>query len=66
MDGRAESNGRLQGWAEIERYLKLTRNTIKARGYPFRKKRGVFAFIAELDEHDKNCSTKNSTDSISH
>lgn len=45
---------RLEGWAQIERYLDLTRKTILARGYPVRKVGGVFAFRDELDEHAKS------------
>lgn len=45
---------RFEGWAQIENYLSLTRNTILARGYPVRKIGGVFAFRDELDEHAKS------------
>lgn len=48
------STERLEGWAQIEDYLDLTRNTILARSYPIRKDGGVFAFCDELDEHAKN------------
>lgn len=42
---------KLEGWAQIEAYLNLTRKTILARGYPIRKAGGVFALRADLDGH---------------
>lgn len=48
------STERLEGWAQIEDYLDLTRNTILARGYPVHKVGGLFAFCDELDEHAKS------------
>lgn len=44
---------KLEGWAQIEAHLSLSRKTILARGYPIRKDGGVFAFRGELDEHGK-------------
>lgn len=42
----------LQGWKEIEAYLRLGRRAIIARGYPVRKSLtgGVMADKKELDE----------------
>lgn len=49
MDGRAD---KLEGWGEIEAYLRLTRKTILRRGYPVRRVGGeVFARISTLDAH---------------
>ena len=49
MDGRAD---KLEGWGEIEAYLRLTRKTILRRGYPVRRVGGeVFARISALDAH---------------
>ena len=48
------STERLEGWAQIENYLDLTRKTILARGFPVRKIGGVFAFCDELDEYAKS------------
>ena len=48
------SKGRLEGWAQIEGYIDLTRNNVLARGHPVRKVGGVFAFCDELDEHAKS------------
>lgn len=42
---------KLEGWAQIEAYLSLTRKTILARGYPIRKDGGVFALRTDLDGH---------------
>ncbi|WP_308586628.1 hypothetical protein [uncultured Desulfovibrio sp.] len=47
---------KLEGWAQIESYLNLSRKTIIARGYPIRKGGGVFAFKNELDAHGKGKS----------
>ena len=49
MDGRKD---KLEGWGEIEAYLRLTRKTILRRGYPVRRVGGeVFARISTLDAH---------------
>lgn len=45
---------RLEGWAQIEAYLSLTRKTILAQGFPVHKIGGVFAFCDELDEYAKS------------
>lgn len=57
---------KLEGWAQIEAYLSLTRNTILARAYPIRKDGGVFAFREELDTHAKSRPSKSIVDNISH
>ena len=44
----------LRGWAQIERYLGITRKTVLARKFPIRKKGGVWALRGELLEHLKN------------
>jgi len=41
----------LNGWQQIENYLKMNRKTIIARGFPVRKWGGVYAMQAELDAH---------------
>ena len=56
---------KLEGWAQIEAYLSLTRNTILARAYPIRKDGGVFAFKPELDQHAKSKPVKRPFDNIS-
>ena len=49
MDGRKD---KLEGWGEIEAYLRLTRKTILRRGYPVWRVGGeVFARISALDAH---------------
>ena len=52
MDGRKD---KLEGWGEIESYLRLTRNTVRRRGYPVYRLHGeVFARMADLDAHTAN------------
>lgn len=50
MDGRKD---KLEGWGEIESYLRISRPTIIRRNYPVKRKGGtVFARRAELDAYD--------------
>lgn len=56
---------KLEGWAQIEAYLSLSRNTILARAYPIRKDGGVFAFKPELDQHAKSKPVKRPVDNLS-
>ena len=56
---------KLEGWAQIEAYLSLTRNTILARAYPIRKDGGVFAYKPELDNHGKSKPIKRPSDNLS-
>ena len=52
MDGRAD---KLEGWGEIESYLRLTRKTVRRRGYPVHSLGGeVFAYVGKLDAHRAN------------
>lgn len=49
MGGRKD---KLEGWGEIESYLRLTRKTVRRRGYPVHSLHGeVFARMSELDAH---------------
>ena len=49
MEGRTD---KLEGWGEIESYLRLTRKTVRRRGYPVHSLGGeVFAYIGTLDAH---------------
>lgn len=51
MDGRAD---KLEGWGEIESYLRISRPTIIRRRYPVKRKGGtVFARRTELDAYDE-------------
>lgn len=56
---------KLEGWAQIEGYLGISRNTILARGYPIRKDGGVFAYKPELDKHGKSKPIKKPSDNLS-
>lgn len=56
---------KLEGWAQIESYLGISRNTILSRRYPVRKDGGVFAFKPELDEHGKKKPIKKPFDNLS-
>lgn len=52
MDGRKD---KLEGWGEIESYLRLTRKTVRRRGYPVHSLGGeVFAYVSWLDAHRAN------------
>lgn len=56
MDGRKD---KLEGWGEIEGYLRLTRKTIERRGYPVARSFGeVFAYIGDLDAHRANIEAR--------
>lgn len=47
---------KLDGWGAIELHLGISRRAILRRGYPVRYYRAtgrVYAFVAELSEHDK-------------
>lgn len=52
MDVRKD---KLEGWGEIESYLRLTRKTVRRRGYPVHSLGGeVFAYVSWLDAHRAN------------
>lgn len=52
MEGRKD---KLEGWGEIEAYLRMTRKTVRRRGYPVFSLGGeVFAYITQLDDHQAN------------
>lgn len=56
MDGRKD---KLEGWGEIEAYLRLTRKTILRRGYPVARSFGeVFAYVSALDAHSANLEAR--------
>lgn len=55
---RVGNPDKLEGWAQIECYLGISRNTILARSYPIRKDGGVFAYKPELDNHGKSKPAK--------
>lgn len=43
----------LQGWGQIESYMRETRMTLKKKGYPIRKDAGgsVWADVEEMQRH---------------
>lgn len=56
MDGRKD---KLEGWGEIEAYLRKTRKTIERHGYPVARSFGeVFAYVSALDAHRANLEAR--------
>lgn len=50
---------KLEGWGEIESHLRLTRKTVRRRGYPVYSLGGeVFAYASELDAHRANLEAR--------